>query len=178
MSNFFYTSYSTAIIFMSVFFFFKALSIASVERKKKKVTRIQNIFVVVEGMSFATRQVGNLTKPKVVVNLGADGVISVKAESALKTVEVKFKLNEECDETTADGRKAKVGCHEVFELFCFFILFLIRVFIFKSLFTLENGKLVQTQSWDGKTTTLEREIQDDGKRMTVVSKFTPQLLVL
>ncbi|XP_037532911.1 fatty acid binding protein 4b [Nematolebias whitei] len=95
------------------------------------------------GMSFASRQVGNLAKPKLVVNVGADGVISMKAESTLKTAEVKFKLNEECDETTADGRKAK------------------------SLFTLENGKLVQTQSWDGKTTTLEREIQDDGKHMAV-----------
>lgn len=74
------------------------------------VTLIQSIFVVAEGMSFASRQVGNLAKPKLLVNLGADGVISMKAESTLKSAEVKFKLNEECDETTADGRKAKVGC--------------------------------------------------------------------
>uniref|UniRef100_A0A1A8MDP2 Cellular retinoic acid-binding protein 1 n=1 Tax=Nothobranchius pienaari TaxID=704102 RepID=A0A1A8MDP2_9TELE len=88
------------------------------------------------GMSFATRQMGNLAKPKLVISLAADGVITMKAESTLKTAEVQFKLNEEVDETTADGRKAK------------------------SIFTLENGKLMQKQSWDGKMTTLEREIQD------------------
>ena len=32
--------------------------------------------------------------------------------------------------------------------------------------TLENGKLVQKQSWDGKTTILEREIKD-GKLIAV-----------
>uniref|UniRef100_A0A1A7WGB3 Cellular retinoic acid-binding protein 1 n=1 Tax=Iconisemion striatum TaxID=60296 RepID=A0A1A7WGB3_9TELE len=88
------------------------------------------------GMSFATRQMGNLAKPKLVISRGADEVITMKAESTLKTAEVKFKLNEEVDETTADGRKAK------------------------SIFTLEDGKLMQKQSWDGKVTTLEREVQD------------------
>lgn len=61
-------------------------------------------------MSFASRQVGNLSKPKLVVSLADDGFVTMKAESSLKTAEVRFKLGEECDETTADGRKAKVGC--------------------------------------------------------------------
>ncbi|MEQ2166309.1 hypothetical protein GOODEAATRI_026634 [Goodea atripinnis] len=88
------------------------------------------------GMSFATRQMGNLAKPNLVISMGDDGIISIKAESTLKTTAIKFKLNEEFDETTADGRSAR------------------------SIFTIENGKLVQKQSWDGKTTTLEREVQD------------------
>ncbi|XP_015225402.1 fatty acid binding protein 4b [Cyprinodon tularosa] len=88
------------------------------------------------GMSFATRQMGNLAKPNLVISVGDDGLISMKAESTLKTAAIKFKLNEEFDETTADGRNAK------------------------SIFTIENGKLVQKQSWDGKTTTLEREVND------------------
>ncbi|XP_007572745.1 fatty acid binding protein 4b [Poecilia latipinna] len=88
------------------------------------------------GMSFATRQMGNLAKPNLIISVADDGVISIKAESTLKTTSIQFKLNEEFDETTADGRNAK------------------------SIFTLENGKLMQKQSWEGKTTTLEREVQD------------------
>lgn len=60
-------------------------------------------------MSFATRQIGNLAKPNLVISVGDDGVISIKAESTLKTTAIKFKLNEEFDETTADGRNARVG---------------------------------------------------------------------
>ncbi|XP_041844007.1 fatty acid binding protein 4b [Melanotaenia boesemani] len=93
------------------------------------------------GMGFATRQMGNMTKPKLVVSVGEDGVISMKAESTFKTTEIKFKLNEEFDETTVDGRNTK------------------------SIFTFENGKLMQKQMWEGKTTTLDREIQD-GKLIT------------
>ncbi|XP_008430806.1 fatty acid binding protein 4b [Poecilia reticulata] len=88
------------------------------------------------GMSFATRQMGNLAKPNLIISVADDGVVSIKAESTLKTTAIQFKLNEEFDETTADGRNAK------------------------SIFTLENGKLMQKQSWEGKTTTLEREVQD------------------
>ncbi|KAI4810724.1 hypothetical protein KUCAC02_013657 [Chaenocephalus aceratus] len=69
------------------------------------------------GVGFATRQMGNMAKPNL-------------------TTEIKFKLNEEFDETTADGRKTK------------------------TLITCANGKLVQQQTWEDKTTTLEREIQE------------------
>ncbi|XP_022064016.1 fatty acid binding protein 4b [Acanthochromis polyacanthus] len=88
------------------------------------------------GVSFATRQMGNLAKPNLMISVGDDGFISMKSESTFKTTEIKFKLNEEFDETTADGRNTKTTI------------------------TFENGKLVQKQSWDGKTTTLEREIKD------------------
>lgn len=52
---------------------------------------------------------GNIAKPNLLISVGDDGLISMKAESTLKTTEIKFKLNEEFDETTADGRKTKVG---------------------------------------------------------------------
>ncbi|CAG11960.1 unnamed protein product, partial [Tetraodon nigroviridis] len=74
--------------------------------------------------------------PALVFSVAEDGFISLKAESTFKTTEIKFKLNEEFEETTADGRMTK------------------------TVITFENGKLVQHQKWDGKETTIEREIQD------------------
>ncbi|KAJ7991603.1 hypothetical protein DPEC_G00285620 [Dallia pectoralis] len=90
------------------------------------------------GVGFATRQVGNRTKPSLIINLD-DGLICLKSQSTFKTVEIKFKLNEPFDETTADDRKTL------------------------TVFTLENGKLVQKQTWDGKESTIEREVTGDGK---------------
>ncbi|XP_028985957.1 fatty acid binding protein 4b [Betta splendens] len=87
------------------------------------------------GVNFATRQMGNLAKPKLVISVDG-GVISMKSESTFKNTEIKFKLDDEFDETTADGRQTK------------------------TLMTLENGKLIQKQTWDGKTTVLEREVRD------------------
>lgn len=51
---------------------------------------------------------GNMVKPNLVISVDGDGVISMKSESTFKTTEIKFKLEEEFDETTADGRKTKV----------------------------------------------------------------------
>ena len=52
---------------------------------------------------------GNLAKPNLVISVGADGVVTIKAESTFKTTSIKFKLDEEFDETTVDGRSVKVG---------------------------------------------------------------------
>ncbi|KAK0137049.1 Fatty acid-binding protein, brain [Merluccius polli] len=87
------------------------------------------------GVGFATRQVGNRTKPNLVVT-AEDGVFCLKSQSTFKTTEIKFKLNEPFDETTADDRKTT------------------------TVVTFENGKLVQKQSWEGKETAIEREIED------------------
>ncbi|XP_017275021.1 fatty acid binding protein 4a [Kryptolebias marmoratus] len=88
------------------------------------------------GVGFATRQVGNRTKPNFVLSLDEQGTICMKSQSTFKTTEVKFKLNEPFDETTADDRKTR------------------------TVVTLENGKLLQKQSWDGKETCIERDISD------------------
>lgn len=66
-------------------------------------------YFCVSGVNFATRQMGNLMKPNLVFSVAEDGFISLKAESTFKNTEIKFKLNEEFEESTADGRKAKVG---------------------------------------------------------------------
>ncbi|KAK3511937.1 hypothetical protein QTP70_027583 [Hemibagrus guttatus] len=88
------------------------------------------------GVGFATRQVGNRTKPNFTLCVDDHGLICMKSQSTFKTTEAKFKLNEAFEETTADDRKTS------------------------TVVSLENGKLVQKQTWDGKETTLEREVTD------------------
>ncbi|XP_047238708.1 fatty acid-binding protein, heart [Girardinichthys multiradiatus] len=96
------------------------------------------------GVGFATRKVGNLTKPTTIISVDGDKV-TVKTQSTIKNTELSFKLGEEFDETTADDRKVK------------------------SLVTLKDGKLVHVQKWDGKETTLAREV--DGNKLTLTLTF-------
>uniref|UniRef100_A0A3B3IN48 Lipocalin/cytosolic fatty-acid binding domain-containing protein n=1 Tax=Oryzias latipes TaxID=8090 RepID=A0A3B3IN48_ORYLA len=63
-------------------------------------------------------------------------ILAMKAESTFKTTEIKFKLDEEFNETAVHGRNVK------------------------STFTLENGKFVQKQNSDGKTSTLYIDTPD------------------
>uniref|UniRef100_A0A9J8AS81 Fatty acid binding protein 7, brain, a n=1 Tax=Cyprinus carpio carpio TaxID=630221 RepID=A0A9J8AS81_CYPCA len=67
------------------------------------------------GVGFATRQVGNVTKPTIVISHEDDKVV-IKTLSTFKNTEISFKLGEEFDETTADDRHVKVCV-------CFFISF-------------------------------------------------------
>lgn len=60
------------------------------------------------GVPFATRQVGNVTKPTIVISQDGDKIV-VKTLSTFKNTEISFKLGEEIEETTADDRKVKVG---------------------------------------------------------------------
>ena len=60
-------------------------------------------------MGFATRQVGNRTKPNLIVSVDDQGIVYMKSQSTFKTTEIKFKLNEPFDETTADDRKTRVS---------------------------------------------------------------------
>ncbi|XP_061771744.1 fatty acid binding protein 4b [Nerophis ophidion] len=103
-----------------------------------KLTTSENFddYMKAIGVGFATRQMGNMAKPNLVISVDDSGLVTMKSQTTFKTTEMQFKLNEEFDETTADDRKTK------------------------TIVTLENGKLVQKQTWDGKTTTLEREIQE------------------
>ncbi|XP_040280251.1 fatty acid-binding protein, heart-like [Bufo bufo] len=94
------------------------------------------------GVGFATRQIANVTKPTTIICLEGDYIV-LRTQSAFKNTEVKFKLNEEFDETTADDRKVK------------------------SVVTLEDGKLIHVQKWDGKETTLLREVDGDKLVLTL-----------
>ncbi|XP_041273521.1 fatty acid-binding protein, heart [Pyrgilauda ruficollis] len=87
------------------------------------------------GVGFATRQVAGFTKPTTIIELDGDKV-TVKTQSTFKNTEITFKLGEEFDETTADDRHVK------------------------SLVTLDGGKLVHVQKWEGKETSLVRELKD------------------
>lgn len=60
------------------------------------------------GVGFATRQVGNVTKPTVIISQEGDKVV-IRTQSTFKNTEISFKLGEEFDETTADDRNCKVG---------------------------------------------------------------------
>ncbi|XP_025925164.1 fatty acid-binding protein, brain isoform X1 [Apteryx rowi] len=87
------------------------------------------------GVGFATRQVGNVTKPTVIISSEGDKVV-IRTQSTFKNTEISFKLGEEFDETTPDDRNCK------------------------SVVTLDGDKLVHVQKWDGKETNFVREIKD------------------
>lgn len=123
------------------------------------------------GVGFATRQVGNRTKPNLVVCVDDQGLICMKSQSTFKTTEIKFKLNESFEETTADDRKTTV-CNGVVGIFSvvwsylwYEVNWLVSLYL-QTVVTLENGKLVQKQCWDGKESTIEREVTD-GKLIAV-----------
>lgn len=59
------------------------------------------------GVGFATRKVGNMTKPTTIIAVEGDKV-TVKTQSTIKNTELTFTLGQEFDETTADDRKVKV----------------------------------------------------------------------
>uniref|UniRef100_A0A663N8U1 Fatty acid binding protein 3 n=2 Tax=Athene cunicularia TaxID=194338 RepID=A0A663N8U1_ATHCN len=93
------------------------------------------------GVGFATRQMASLTKPTTIITVEGDK-ITVKTQSTFKNTEISFKLGEEFDETTADDRHVK------------------------SLVKLDGGKLIHVQKWEGKETSLVRELKD-GKLILV-----------
>uniref|UniRef100_A0A8U7NKT4 Fatty acid binding protein 7 n=1 Tax=Corvus moneduloides TaxID=1196302 RepID=A0A8U7NKT4_CORMO len=101
------------------------------------------------GVGFATRQVGNVTKPTVIISSEGDKVV-IRTQSTFKNTEISFKLGEEFDETTPDDRNCK------------------------SVVTLDGEKLVHIQKWDGKETNFVREIKD-GKMVMVSIKHTEHL---
>lgn len=74
-------------------------------------------FLVGLGVGFATRQVGNVTKPTVIISSEGDKVV-IRTQSTFKNTEISFKLGEEFDETTPDDRNCKVS-----ELLFFFFFF-------------------------------------------------------
>ncbi|CAI5781436.1 fatty acid-binding protein, heart [Podarcis raffonei] len=98
------------------------------------------------GVGFATRQMANLTKPTTIIEVDGNK-ITLKTQSTFKSTEIKFTIGEEFDETTADDRHVK------------------------SLVTLDGGKLLHVQKWDGKETSLVRELKD-GKLILTLTMGT------
>ncbi|TTF41806.1 Fatty acid-binding protein, adipocyte [Bagarius yarrelli] len=102
-----------------------------------KLTSSENFdeYMKAVGINIASRQIANMAKPDVLFSVDDQGLISLKTKTTFKTVEIKFRLDEEFDEITADDRKAK------------------------TFIKLVDGKLVQTQTWEGKSTMIEREVK-------------------
>uniref|UniRef100_A0A3Q3QZ12 Cellular retinoic acid-binding protein 1 n=1 Tax=Monopterus albus TaxID=43700 RepID=A0A3Q3QZ12_MONAL len=97
------------------------------------------------GVGLGTRKLGCMTKPTTIIAVDGEKV-TVKTQSTFKNTEISFELEKEFDETTADDRKVK------------------------SIVTIEDGKMVHIQRWDGKETSLVREV--DGNTLTLVSVHT------
>uniref|UniRef100_A0A8D0BXU6 Peripheral myelin protein 2 n=1 Tax=Salvator merianae TaxID=96440 RepID=A0A8D0BXU6_SALMN len=87
------------------------------------------------GVGLATRALGNLAKPKVIISMKGDEVI-IRTESIFKNAQISFKLGQEFQETTVDNRKTK------------------------TVVTLEKGALTQVQKWNGKESTIRRKLVD------------------
>ncbi|XP_076760711.1 fatty acid binding protein isoform X1 [Xylocopa sonorina] len=83
------------------------------------------------GVGLLTRKMGSSVSPVVELTENS-GVYTLKTTSPFKNSEIKFKLGEEFEEETPDGRKVKTVC------------------------TLEGNKLMQIQKGE-KQTTIERE---------------------
>lgn len=59
------------------------------------------------GVSLLTRKAGNLATPVVELTKADDGKFSLSSNSTFKNTAFSFKLGEEFDEETPDGRKVK-----------------------------------------------------------------------
>ncbi|XP_043915941.1 fatty acid-binding protein, heart-like [Protopterus annectens] len=95
------------------------------------------------GVGFATRQIASVLKPTTIITVDGKRV-TIKTQSTFKNTEQTFTLDEEFDEKTADDRNVK------------------------SIVKIIDSKLVHVQKWDGKETTLTRELKDGKLHLTLV----------
>jgi len=99
-------------------------------------------------VGFALRTLGNTLKPSVEI-IVSDDKVTLKTHSTFKNTEQTFKLNEETDEETMDGRKVKTT------------------------FSFEGGKLIQRQ----KATKAEEKNSDITRELVGEKELVVTLLV-
>ncbi|XP_064556451.1 fatty acid-binding protein [Drosophila montana] len=109
---------------------------ASFVGKKYKLDKSENFdeYMKELGVGMVLRKMGNTVSPTVEVTLEGD-TYTLTTTSTFKTSAISFKLGEEFDEETLDGRKVK------------------------SVITLDGNKLTQEQKGD-KPSTIVREFTD------------------
>ncbi|XP_034665580.1 probable fatty acid-binding protein [Drosophila subobscura] len=109
---------------------------ASFVGKKFKLEKSENFdeYMKELGVGLVLRKMGNSISPTVEVTLEGD-TYTLTTTSTFKTSAISFKLGEEFDEETLDGRKVK------------------------SIITLDGNKLIQEQKGD-KPSTIVREFTD------------------
>lgn len=95
------------------------------------------------GVGMLTRKVGNTVSPVVELTKKDDNQLSLSSNSAFKNTSITFKLGEEFDEETPDGRKVK------------------------SLIVQDGNKLVHTQKTDKLVTTIVREFEPEQLKMVI-----------
>jgi len=97
------------------------------------------------GVNVVMAKLGSTAKPTVTIGIEGD-TWTLKTETTFKKSKIQFKLGEEFDEETADGRKMKTTC------------------------TLEENKLIQDQKIEppGVPSVITREV--NGNKMNVVCK--------
>ena len=69
-------------------------------------------FMSALGVSYMVRKLGNASKPLVTITATGPNAYELKQVSLIKTSQIAFKLDEPFEETTADGRKVRVGWEE------------------------------------------------------------------
>ncbi|KAK7864790.1 hypothetical protein R5R35_012280 [Gryllus longicercus] len=94
------------------------------------------------GVGMMTRKLGGTVSP-VIELTEADGVYTLKSTSTFKNTVISFKLGEEFDEETPDGRKVK------------------------STITRDGNKLIQIQKGEPKDTEIIREFSPEQVLMTL-----------
>lgn len=97
------------------------------------------------GVGMATRMIGNKLKPSIHFAIADDGQWTMKSISTFKNTELKFKLGEQFDEVTPDGRNVKTT------------------------FTADGSKLVQDQVGDPPSKAI-RDFTADKFTLTLTAK--------
>lgn len=77
-------------------------------KSKWRQTKHSLLNISVTGVGLVMRKMANMAKPTIVISVADDNWM-VKTITTVKTTEIRFKLDEEFDEVTADGRKVKVN---------------------------------------------------------------------
>jgi hypothetical protein len=88
------------------------------------------------GVSVVTRKIAANLKPNYVISAEPDNFFNLRTESTFKNSDMKFRLGEEFDETTSDGRKCK------------------------SVVRLEGNTLIQDQKGEKVPSVITRELTD------------------
>lgn len=97
------------------------------------------------GVGMATRLIANKLKPSIEISIADDSTWCVKSISTFKSTEVKFKLGEQFDEVTPDGRNVKTT------------------------FTVDGSKLIQDQIGDPPSKAV-RDFTQDNFTLTLTAK--------
>nr|CAD7463035.1 unnamed protein product [Timema tahoe] len=113
--------------------------------KKYKLAASENFdeYMKAVGVGLMTRKMGNTVSP-VIELTESGGEYTLKTTSTFKSSVLTFKIGEECEEETADGRKVKCTC------------------------TIDGNKLIQVQKGD-KDSTIIREFTPEQVTATLTA---------